>query len=280
MKELKDLPEDIYNLFDPENPHECNEENLEEFATKLKDLLRSRLNPEPREPTLRFSLLGQPDRKIWHTINKTPAEPIPNKTYLKFLFGDILELLLVFLSREAGHTVSHLQEPVEVNGVKGSADAVVDGVLVDFKSASPYGFKKFETNSVTEDDPFGYVQQLSGYAQVITPGQGPAWVAIDKVSGEICVSPLSLSISNSPEFDVVARIEHLKGVIASPEPPPPCHLPVPDGKSGNMKLDTGCSYCVYKKSCWPTARLFLYSTGPRWLTEVVRTPDVTEVSDW
>jgi len=44
-----------------------------------------------------------------------------------------------------------------------------------------------------------------------------------------------------------------------------------------MKLPAGCSYCDHKSECWPKARKFMYSTGPVWLTTVVKTPQVPEI---
>jgi hypothetical protein len=163
-----------------------------------------------------------------------------------------------------------------VDGVLGHIDAIVDGVLVDVKSASPYGYKKFKYNSVVEDDPFGYTQQLAGYSSVLTPDQGAAWVAFDKVHGDICVSDLSASII--ADYPPKERIERLRDVIDMEEPPERCYEDVPDGKSGNRKLDTGCAYCGFKHECWPGLRTFLYSTGPRYLTKVVREPDVKEIN--
>ena len=52
---------------------------------------------------------------------------------------------------------------------------------------------------------------------------------------------------------------------------------VADGKSGNMKLAVGCSYCPYKKVCWPNVRGFAYANGPRYLVEVVNEPQVPEI---
>lgn len=278
MPQLKDLPNDIYALFDPEQDHECNEENLEAFAENLKQLFRQRFKAyTPAASPLRFSSLGKPDRQIWfdaHPEEGTKEKLLP-KTYLKFLYGDIIEQMLLFLAKEAGHEVKHEQAEVEIDGVTGHIDAIIDGTVVDVKSASPYGYKKFEQRTVTEDDPFGYVAQLSGYATVLTPGKEAAWLANDKVAGDICVSPLSPVVirHHSPS----ERISHLKKVIESDEPPPLCYSPVPDGKSGNMRLPTGCSYCAHKFRCHPTVRTFLYSNGPRFLTTVAKTPDVPEV---
>lgn len=278
MPELKNLPADIYQLFDPDKDHVIDEDNLELFAENLKAVLRQRfLSRSATEPTLRFSSLGRPDRKAWfdaHPIEGGKEKLIP-KTFLKFLYGDVIEQLLLFLTREAGHEVTNEQDEVVVDGVTGHIDAIIDGVVVDVKSASPQGYIKFERGTVVEEDTFGYVDQLAGYATVLTPGEDAAWLAIDKVHGDVCVSPLSKTVIKY--HDPAERIQHLKEVISSDEIPPLCYDPVPDGKSGNMKLPTGCSYCDHKFRCHPQVRTFLYSNGPRYLVAVERTPDVPEL---
>lgn len=277
MAEIKTLVEDIYNLFDPNHGHEPNEDNLNEFAENLKNLLRTRLaKREVLNNPLRFSSLGRPDRQLWYMAKGYPQEDISAKTYFKFLYGDVIEELLLFLAKESGHKVERMQEEVEVEGVKGHIDAVIDGVLVDVKSASEYGYKKFLFQTVTENDTFGYTQQLAGYAQVVTPGQAPAWLAMNKVNGALCLSPLSQSIVK--DYPVDERIKHLKEVVESDQEPPRCYEDEEDGKSGNRKLGTGCGYCAYKHSCWPGLRTFAYSNGPRFLTKVVRAPEVPEVT--
>lgn len=278
MPKLEDLPNDIYKLFDPDVNHTINEDNLDEFANNLKELLRFRLKlQQEKSSPLRFSALGKPNRQIWYDAHPEPGtkEPLTPKTYLKFLYGDVIEQVFLFLAKEAGHKVEREQEEVVIDGITGHIDAVIDGTVVDVKSASSFGYKKFKDRTVTEDDPFGYVAQLSGYAHVLTPGKDAAWWAIDKVNGNNCISPLSsLVISyHKPE----ERIAELKEVIASDEVPERCYEDVPDGKSGNRKLDTGCSYCAHKFRCWPSLRTFIYSTGPRYLTQVARVPDVPEV---
>lgn len=279
-KELKNLPEDIYALFDPEVDHVCSDDNLEAFAEACKNLLRARLKKaEPPSSPLRFSALGKPNRQIWfdaHPEEGTKEKLTPN-TYIKFMYGDIIEQMLLFLAKEAGHSVEAEQAEVVCDGVLGHIDAIIDGVVVDVKSASPFGYKKFKEGRLTEDeDPFGYVAQLSGYADVLTPGKDAAWFANDKVAGDICISPLRSSIIRHHRPD--ERIKELKDVIASPEPPDRCYEDVPYGKSGNRKLDTGCSYCAHKYRCWPGLRAFAYSTGPVFLTQVSKEPDVPEIT--
>lgn len=277
-KSLNDLPKDIYSLFDAGSTHTPSEDNLEQLCTNLKELIRVRFRErDPESAVLRFSSLGKADRQLWYDAHPDGKEEVlDGKTLFKFLYGDVIELLLVFLTKEAGHLVESEQKEIEVDGIKGHIDAIIDGVLVDIKSASPFGFQKFKKGDVVNDDPFGYVSQLSGYAHILTPGKAAAWVAMDKVSGDICVSPLSSSIiqDNLP----APRISHLKDVLTLPAPPERCHSPVPDGKSGNLKLPTPCSYCKHKFRCHPDLRVFLYSTGPRFLTSVSKTPEVPEVT--
>ena len=275
------LVSDIYALFDPKKEHVCNEDNLERFCQDLKQTLRERLShkPEPEggESVLRFSALGKPDRQLWFDAHPDGShEEMTAKTYYKFLYGDVIEQLVLFLAREAGHSVESQQTEINVDGVKGHVDAIIDGVLVDAKSASPYGYQKLVKGTVFEDDPFGYVAQLSGYADVLTPGKPAAWLAVEKVSGDIAV--VDLPLSKIKENPPAPRIAHLREVLASPEPPPFCYQPVPDGVKGNMKLPTACSYCKWKHRCHPGLRTFLYSNGPRFLTTVVKTPDVLEVT--
>jgi len=275
LKELDTVIDDVYSLFDPKQNHTPSEENLSEFTENLKELLRQRLrSPDPREGGLRFSSLGKPDRQVYLDNRGDEKEELSSKTFFKFLYGDVIEQLLLFLVKEAGHSVEMEQAEVEVDGVKGHIDAKIDGVVVDVKSASPIGFEKFSKGKIFEDDPFGYVAQLSGYADVLTPGEDAAWLAMDKVSGALCLTrlPRHVIADNKP----AEKIRHQKEVLDG-ELPPPCYSPVADGKSGNEKLATPCSYCGHKAGCWPTARLFLYGNGPRWLTTVSRLPDVPEV---
>lgn len=275
---LEDLPDKVYQLFDPDTDHIVSEDNLDTFCTNLKEGLRSRLRKQEERGGLRFSSLGKKDRQLWYEAKGYDKEKLTGKTFLKFQYGHVIEELLLFLIKEAGYEVDNEQAEVECNGVLGHTDCTVNGIVVDVKSASPYGFQKFKNGTVIDDDPFGYIQQLSGYSTCLTPGEPAAFIAFDKVSGEICVSEVGRSIIT--DHPPGPRIDHLKTVIDSDIPPERCYEPVEMGKSGNMKLPTGCSYCAFKASCWPEARMFIYSSGPVWLSKVVKTPDVYEVVDW
>lgn len=273
-KSLDTLVEDVYNLFDKDTDHVVNEENIETLQENIANLMRRRLGKQNRDASpLRFSNLGKQNRQIWYQSrdqDTLKVEEMSPKTLFKFMYGDIIEEMILFLIKEAGHTVEKEQAEVEVEGVKGHIDAIIDGVVVDVKSASPFGYQKFKTGKLFEDDAFGYIDQLSGYNNVLNPGKPAAFIAFDKVAGDICILEIPPSISK--DYQPVDRIRELKDVISSEQPPKRCYEPKPEGKSGNMALSVGCSYCSYKHECWPELRTFLYSNGPKFLTKVVKRP--------
>lgn len=277
-KSIDTLVSDIYGLFD--GSHNFSSESVSAFGERLATHLASRIEEERGAPTLRLSNLGQPDRKLWYTIN-TPelGETLSPKTRFKFLIGDLLEELLLFLAEESGHDVQGAQDELEINGVKGHRDAVIDGRVVDVKSASSFSFKKFKEHRLREDDPFGYINQLNSYLfsskndPLVTDRENASFLAIDKTLGHIVLDTYS-----SDGVDYNALVEKKRKMLQSPTTPPRCYDPVPEGKSGNMKLGTQCSYCNFKSVCYPGLRTFLYSTGPVYLTEVVREPKVPEIT--
>ena len=78
------------------------------------------------------SLGAKCSRQLWHKkYNPEEVEKLPYHVKLKYLFGHILEHLLLFLAREAGHTVEGEQQTLEINGVIGHRDALIDGVQTD-----------------------------------------------------------------------------------------------------------------------------------------------------
>ena len=257
----------------------------EYFMKTMGEAATRRLSSEEEEhtPSLRMSNIGTPcKRKLWYHLNsKEPVEELPSHTKMSFFFGDMIENLLLSLAKAAGHTVTGEQDEVTAYGIVGHRDAVIDGVVVDVKSASTKGFDKFKYNQLRVDDPFGYIQQLTGYVHaskddpLVTDKKGGAFLVMDKQFGHICLDYYDLS----PELHLLERhINECKVFSSLPVPPHRGFEPVPEGKSGNMKLPPGCTYCPYKETCWPDARKFLYSTGPVWLTKVAKLPQVKEIT--
>lgn len=281
MKSIETLVEDVYGLFTSKNRPVLNEDFLNELTGNIRNAVVDSLTRDRRneKKTLRLSLIGFPDRKIWYELQPgNPNKEFTGETLIKFLYGSILESLLVFLVRQSGHSLESFQKEVTLNGVVGHNDAVVDGVLVDFKSASNHGFRKFKEGTIVKDDPFGYVAQLSAYAEANGLNKA-GFVAIDKSTGEIVYCP----VHEMDRINAEKRINDIKKFIEKDSPPPRCYPAVPDGNSGNLRLGVGCSFCDYKHDCWKDSnngrgiRTFDYSGGQKYLVQVVNEPRVPEV---
>lgn len=277
MKTIDTLVDDIYNVIQTkEVPDNVDlEQCIEDFGENVKKLMHNLFSEKRKADnrTLRMSNIGRDDRYLWHVSKGTPKEELLPHTHVKFLYGHLIEEMLLFLCKAAGHTVTDEQKYCEVNGIKGSQDCRIDGVITDVKSASVYGFQKFRDGTLEFDDPFGYIAQIKAYAKSQGATEG-GWLAMEKQNGHLTYLKMDLTHNNIDE-----RIDKLKDIIASDVMPPQCEPLVPEGKSGNMKLSMKCSYCPYKKACYPELRTFLYARGPVFLAEVVREPKATEVFD-
>jgi len=285
MKNVYTLVDDIYKLMESKEVAEDIdlEACIEQFGENVKQLMRNEFGDKKRDGRkLRMSNIGREDRYLWNVYNDVEqAEEIQGHTYVKFLYGHLIEEMLLFLTRAAGHEVTDEQKKCEVNGISGSMDCKIDGIVTDVKSVSTYGFRKFKDGSLAYDDPFGYVAQIKGYAA--SEGETRyGWLAMDKQNGHLTYLLYDESDTQAPihdliKYDIKERIEHVKKLVEQPTPPDVCFEPIDDGKSGNRKLAVGCSYCSFKKECWPSVRAFAYSSGPRYLVEVHNEPKVQEI---
>ena len=279
-KTIDTLVEDIYGLFGTDEKFDLSLFN--QFGENLKELMDQRFHQKYEGgPYLRMSNIGRPDRQLWYDINsKQEKEKLLPATLIKFAYGDVIEQMILLYAKMAGHTVEQEQGEVQLDGIKGHIDAVIDGVLIDVKSASTFSFQKFESGALflPGNDPFGYVAQLAGYIEAVNPGGRGGFLAVDKTLGKICFCEIPRDVLL--KYAVRERIAHIKEVIKQPDPPRRCYSDVPDGKSGNRKLDTGCSYCPHKFNCWDNLKTYFYSNGPRYFTQVVREPRVTSNEEW
>ena len=278
-KDISTLVEDIHALFDPSTKVMIDPGAAWGMSDAICDAVKIALTDKQRDTKgkLRLSQVGKPERQVWLEYNGVKGEELRPEVLIKFLFGHIYEALVLFLAKQAGHDVRGQQDELVVEGIKGHRDAVIDNVLVDVKSSSSFGMNKFREGTTKDDHTFGYPLQLASYLAGSDDciDREAAWVAIDKQFGTIVVD----RVRRDQLPDARARVKHIKEVVASPSMPEICYLPVADGKSGNHKLATGCSYCKFKHTCFPNLRTFIYSTGPRYLTTVVKTPKVPEVME-
>jgi hypothetical protein len=228
-----------------------------------------------------MSNIGKGTRQLWYDKRYGREEDLPPATIFKFIYGDLIESLLLFLARLSGHSVTSRQAEVVVDGIKGHIDADIDGVTVDVKSASTHSYRKFADGSLIDNDPFGYIEQLAGYCEARdTDG---AFLAADKQNGHIAYLKIDREELKAA-VNVQERISYIKGAVDSDNLPDRCYDDEEEGASGNRVLGVNCSYCPHAKRCWSDSngglglRTFLYSNGPKFLTKVVREPKVREIT--
>jgi hypothetical protein len=251
-----------------------------ELSYDISKRLQASLGEQKGVPYLRLSALGpRCPKALWHSIH-TPelAESLPPWAEVKYAFGHILEALAIALAKAAGHTVTGEQDELVLDGVPGHRDCVIDGCIVDVKSCSSRAFDKLKNKTLAQDDSFGYLDQLDGY--VVASASDPLvevkdkgyLLGIDKTLGHMCLYEHRIR-----EEHIRARIRRYQEIVSRNESPEcECGTQL-DGVSGNLRLDTKASYSLYKYCCFPKLRTFVYASGPRYLTRVVRKPDVPEV---
>lgn len=247
----------------------------EEFQSDVGCTIQRQFSEE-KQPTLRLSRMGNTCHKaLWHSIH-TPelAEPIQPWAQAKFSFGHFWEAYAIMLTKAAGHEVSHEQHECELLGVKGHIDAVVDGCLVDYKSCSPRQFQKYKNNQLEGDDPFGYLEQLDGYAvacreeDFLSVKDRGYIIAVNRDLGHMHVYEHRIR-----EASIRQRIEEYKSLVARSNPPVCTCEVTSDGATGNIKLGTRASYSAYKWTCFPNLRCYINKRGqPVYYAKVVTKP--------
>jgi hypothetical protein len=182
------------------------------------------------------------------------------------------------VAEDAGHTVTGRQDRAiyEVGDgwiVRGRIDAIINGAVVDVKSVTKYSEEKFKNG--LKDDPFGYYQQLNGYATALNIDNA-GFLTTQKELGHINYYPIEVNKSlfkmqadHAVETVTMSDVTSIKRFDVVPQ----------SKTSKNTKLGTACGYCTYKKKCFPELRTFLYSSGPEFLVDVVDTPRVMEITE-
>jgi len=278
MSKINTVVKDVNKIFSQigaGKPVELPEKKVDILLSNLKEALSQWSTPREKSVGLRMSNVGRPNRQLWYDIksNKNQEDFSPAVIF-RFLYGHVVEELLLFFVDLAGHKVEHQQAEVNVLGLKGHVDCLIDDVVIDVKSASDFSFRKFKDGKLSQDDPFGYLAQLAAYEHGFGKSGGGFLVA-NKSSGEICLyRPDELEVPN-----IESRLETVRAELKEDVPPRErCYPIIAKGKSGNMGLHNSCKWCRHKFQCNPDLRVFKYSNTLEYLTEVVVLPGVEEIT--
>lgn len=282
MKSIHTLTFDIQELIRNKEKGWFDDQLAQCLSSDIARRLKTQLGETTQRNTLRLSRMGATcPCALWYSIHHPElAEPLPPWAEVKYSFGHIIEALVLTLARAAGHTVEGEQDELELDGIRGHRDCVIDGCTVDIKSSSSIGFKKFKTMDYSLVDSFGYLDQLDGYTVAaaddpLVKVKDKAYIlVVDKQLGHMHLYEHTIR-----EARIRSRISTYKGIVGQPAPPCCECGTVPEGASGNIKLDTRASYSPFKYCCFPSLRTFIYERGPVYLSKVVRKPEVREVNE-
>lgn len=263
----------LYSVFlNPE--HKVSPENIDWFVERVRAVVTKSFSEsgKAKPPRLRASVIGKKDKQLYFEFNQNKYEGLEGSLvqiehgnevddvaanfltgadYFKFLYGDVIEAILVLLMKEAGYECDTSDDEIKLNGVTGHKDVVVTHPdktteVVDTKSASRFAFEpKFVKGELLEgNDAFGYIGQNSLYRQALNADKS-GWLAANKDTGEIAY----LALPRDKEIDAHARIDHLKKILRAPEPPSEDCYPEETDKLGNSYLGSDCRYCPFKFAC-------------------------------
>ena len=211
---------------------------------------------EPRDFKLRMSNVGRPTCQLWFEKNKPEAaQPKSGNFVMNMMLGDIVEAVFKGILTEAGvkyedseKVTLTLSDGTEING---TYDLVIDGAVDDVKSASDWSYKnKFESyDTLSSGDGFGYIGQLAGYAKATGKRAGGWWV-VNKTNGKFKYVPATT-------IDVDKEIKHIEETARKVEENTfeRCFEPEDEyfykKPTGNKVLNKNCTFCDYRKACWP-----------------------------
>ena len=296
MPNIETLIPDIHGLLIEEG-HQINEENFAVFMDAIESAVRRAIQ-EPGvvggNGNLRLSKSGTGLRRVWYDAHReipedaseTPVKEV-GENLLRFLSGHVIEALLLLLAKEAGHSVEYEQEEVEVEGIIGHNDAVIDGHMVDIKTASQFSFDKFKTGDIKfGNDPFGYMAQISSYKtgfQNKYPEydlkHGAYFWAYNKSNSEMVLT----AVGDRDFVDSAGMLRDQKRTLEQAAPPPTlCYPEEDEGKGGNKVVNKNCTWCPHFKDCYKDylgkdLRAFKYSNGVKYFTHVEKEPRVEEI---
>lgn len=232
---------------------------IDKVASDVKEGLDKQFNGGPRDKfKLRMSNIGRPICQLWFEKNRPEEKaPLPEQFMMNMMLGDIVEAVFKGILRTAGvkfkdNDVVNLDLGGGRRPIRGEYDLVMEGRVDDIKSASDHSYtKKFvDLETLQANDPFGYVAQLVGYATAAGKKVGGWWV-VNKANGH----HKYVSAKNVDVDEVLDKMRDTYDYLENDEPLERQYTDVAETyrkkESGNRILCRECSFCSFKKACWP-----------------------------
>lgn len=235
---------------------------IEEAGEEFKAALRKQLTPQDRNFRLRMSNIGKPLCQLQHAAMGSEKKRKPYSFKIQMMIGDAVESITNVMLKIAGANITGGKNQVEMTlgetTVKGEDDIEIDHKIYDVKSCSPWAFdNKWSKgyHGLKESDDFGYVGQLTGYAQAQGKELG-GWIVVNKSDGRVAV--VEADVSDEEKSMNLFMMQFNADQIKKETPLNRQYEPIVDtfrGKpTGLMRLPKSCEFCDFTQACYPKAQ--------------------------
>lgn len=233
------------------------EATIKKVANDVADALRKQFGLGKKSDfKLRMSNVGRPTCQLWYEKNKPEvALPRPTTFVMNMMLGDIVEAVFKGILTEAEVEYGDSKQvtlDLDDASINGTYDIDINDAVDDIKSASDWSYKnKFESyEKLAENDSFGYVGQLAGYAKASGKRVGGWWV-VNKANGQfkyVSASGINLDKEIHKIQETVKKVKENSFER--------CFKPVKETfrgrETGNTVLNPSCKFCAYRFDCWDT----------------------------
>ena len=263
------IKEKIYSLLELNESLPIPESIILEFADAISQGLKRQIFFEkPEQKNLRVSSLGKCLRQQFYSIKGYEGEVINPRAKMTFLFGDIVEAVVVALAKASGVELIEQQKEVVIDGVKGHIDGLIktpEGIsLFECKSMSDASFKNLTSSGLGDD--FGYLTQVNMYMYAL--GLDRAYlVAVNKNTGHV----EEVEIPRDEELieKTLNNISVLRSCLESDILPPRKYELIDEvvrnKETGRKILPFQCSYCAYRQHCYSNLIQEFKNNKPIWI---------------
>lgn len=231
------------------------EEVVEQIVSDVRAALtRQFVDKRDNKFSLRMSNVGRDYCQLWFDKN-SPEDAVPHSTnfIINMMMGDIAEAVFKGLLTQSGVAYANGDKVTLVAGehtIYGTPDLSTEGAVDDVKSASPWSYtnKFVDYQTLHNNDSFGYVGQLAGYAKAMGIKPGGWWV-INKANGEF-----KYVAAEGIDLDAEVKKIEQKADKLKENTFERCYEAIPETyrkkETGNLVLGRECGWCSYRYKCW------------------------------
>lgn len=236
---------------------------VDEALEALREAWMRHLSPSQEKGfRLRMSNVGKPLCQLQMAASGATPKRKPYNFKAQMMIGDAVEAIMNIYLGLASVNMTGCNDEVELEvdgtAIKGTYDVEIENKIYDVKSCSPWAFDNkwsYGYEGLRDSDDFGYIGQLTGYANAKGKDVG-GWLVMNKSDGRMKV--VEADITENEKKANLFGIQFNVTAVKDNHPFKRKFEPIVDtfrGKrTGLKRLCKTCEFCDYMSSCWPSAK--------------------------